>query len=154
MGYTIIDIIDNLIYIEKKGYNMFKEISKSCKDSKVSIVAKTIANQENKHIQYYENLKENIETLDKEDIDFFIYDKVSARIQQFKFNMNITEMTNIKELINFSIDFEKENLALLIDIQGQLIRKETDTNMLTYNVIEKIINEEKKHIQLLNPYCK
>ncbi|MCR1933452.1 hypothetical protein ACQX0N_01275 [Clostridium tepidum] len=154
MGYNIIDIIDNLIYIEEKGYNMFKEISENCKDSKVSIVAKTIANQENKHIQYYENLKENIKTLEKEDIDFFIYDKISARIQQFKFNMNITKMDNVKELINFSIDFEKENLALLIDIQGQLVRKETDTNMLSYNVMGKIINEEKKHIELLNPYYK
>ncbi len=88
-------------------------------------------------------LKKNIKTLEKEDIDFFIYDKISARIQQFKFNMNITKMDNVKELINFSIDFEKENLALLIDIQGQLVRKETDTNMLSYNVMGKIINEEK-----------
>ncbi|EJO5347591.1 hypothetical protein NRP93_001678 [Clostridium botulinum] len=152
MGYKVIDIIDNLIYIEKKGFRMFKKISENCRDTRVSIVAKTIANQENKHTEYYENLKNNIKDSDTEDIDFFIYDKISSRMQQFKFSMNIPEMNNIKELINFSINFEKENLALLVDIQGQLIRKETDTNMLAYDVIGKIIKEEEKHIQLLKPY--
>ncbi|WP_251859937.1 hypothetical protein [Clostridium sp. Marseille-Q2269] len=154
MSYTIIDIIDNLIYIEKKGLSIYEEISKNCKDTKVSIVAKTIAKQEEKHTEYYRNLKKDIEVLQKEDIDFSIYDKISSRMQQFKLSMTIPVMNNIKDLVNFSMNFEKENLALLVDIQGQLIRKETDTNMLAYNVIGKIIKEEEGHIKILKPYYK
>ncbi|NFS37884.1 hypothetical protein FDE88_19045, partial [Clostridium botulinum] len=144
MAYTIIDIINNLIDIEKKGFSMFREISNNCKNLRVSIVSKTISNQEKKHIQYYENLKKDIDALDKEDIDFSIYDKISSRMQQFKVSITIPIVTDTKKLINFARELSKENLALLIYIQGQLIRKEIDTNMLAYNVMGKIIEEQEK----------
>ncbi|NFJ84677.1 hypothetical protein FDA84_18725 [Clostridium botulinum] len=145
MAYTIIDIINNLIDIEKKGFSMFREISNNCKNLRVSIVSKTISNQEKKHIQYYENLKKDIDALDKEDIDFSIYDKISSRMQQFKVSITIPIVTDTKKLINFARELSKENLALLIYIQGQLIRKEIDTNMLAYNVMGKIIEEQEKY---------
>ncbi len=96
MAYTIIDIINNLIDIEKKGFSMFREISNNCKNLRVSIVSKTISNQEKKHIQYYENLKKDIDALDKEDIDFSIYDKISSRMQQFKVSITIPIVTDTK----------------------------------------------------------
>ncbi|WP_434303614.1 hypothetical protein [Clostridium botulinum] len=154
MAYTIIDIIDNLIDIEKKGFSIFREISNNCKDPRVSIVSKTISNQEKKHTQYYENLKKDIDALDKEDIDFSVYDKISSRMQQFKTSRTVPVVTDIKELINFARDSSKENLALLVDIQGQLIRKEIDTNMLAYNIIGKIIKEQEKHLELPKPFYK
>ncbi|EPY2302026.1 Uncharacterised protein [Clostridium sporogenes] len=147
MAYTIIDIIDNLIDIEKKGFSIFREISNNCKDPRVSIVSKTISNQEKKHTQYYENLKKDIDALDKEDIDFSVYDKISSRMQQFKTSRTVPVVTDIKELINFARDFSKENLALLVDIQ-------IDTNMLAYNIIGKIIKEQEKHLELPKPFYK
>ncbi|KGO12290.1 hypothetical protein [Clostridium botulinum] len=154
MAYTIIDIINNLIDIEKKGFSMFREISNNCKNLRVSIVSKTISNQEKKHIQYYENLKKDIDALDKEDIDFSIYDKISSRMQQFKVSITIPIVTDTKKLINFARELSKENLALLIYIQGQLIRKETDTNMLAYNVMGKIIEEQEKYSKSLRLFYK
>ncbi|NFA07541.1 hypothetical protein EXM68_19605 [Clostridium botulinum] len=154
MAYTIIDIINNLIDIEKKGFSMFREISNNCKNLRVSIVSKTISNQEKKHIQYYENLKKDIDALDKEDIDFSIYDKISSRMQQFKVSITIPIVTDTKKLINFARELSKENLALLIYIQGQLIRKEIDTNMLAYNVMGKIIEEQEKYSKSLRLFCK
>ncbi|ACQ53269.1 hypothetical protein WBZ18_17295 [Clostridium botulinum] len=154
MAYTIIDIINNLIDIEKKGFSMFREISNNCKNLRVSIVSKTISNQEKKHIQYYENLKKDIDALDKEDIDFSIYDKISSRMQQFKVSITIPIVTDTKKLINFARELSKENLALLIYIQGQLIRKETDTNMLAYNVMGKIIEEQEKYSKSLRSFYK
>ncbi|HBJ2611445.1 hypothetical protein FDF15_18365 [Clostridium botulinum] len=154
MAYTIIDIINNLIDIEKKGFSMFREISNNCKNLRVSIVSKTISNQEKKHIQYYENLKKDIDALDKEDIDFSIYDKISSRMQQFKVSKTIPIVTDTKKLINFARELSKENLALLIYIQGQLIRKEIDTNMLAYNVMGKIIEEQEKYSKSLRLFYK
>ncbi|EDT85778.1 hypothetical protein EXN65_21490 [Clostridium botulinum] len=154
MAYTIIDIINNLIDIEKKGFSMFREISNNCKNLRVSIVSKTISNQEKKHIQYYENLKKDIDALDKEDIDFSIYDKISSRMQQFKVSITIPIVTDTKKLINFARELSKENLALLIYIQGQLIRKETDTNMVAYNVMGKIIEEQEKYSKSLRSFYK
>ncbi|ACO85880.1 hypothetical protein RSJ21_06550 [Clostridium botulinum] len=154
MAYTIIDIINNLIDIEKKGFSMFREISNNCKNLRVSIVSKTISNQEKKHIQYYENLKKDIDALDKEDIDFSIYDKISSRMQQFKVSITIPIVTDTKKLINFARELSKENLALLIYIQGQLIRKEIDTNMLAYNVMGKIIEEQEKYSKSLRLFYK
>ncbi len=85
MAYTIIDIINNLIDIEKKGFSMFREISNNCKNLRVSIVSKTISNQEKKHIQYYENLKKDIDALDKEDIDFLYMIKYPLECNNLKF---------------------------------------------------------------------
>nr|WP_242568144.1 hypothetical protein [Clostridium botulinum] len=75
-------------------------------------------------------------------------------MQQFKTSRTVPVVTDIKELINFARDFSKENLALLVDIQGQLIRKEIDTNMLAYNIIGKIIKEQEKHLELPKPFYK
>ncbi len=133
---------------------MFREISNNCKNLRVSIVSKTISNQEKKHIQYYENLKKDIDALDKEDIDFSIYDKISSRMQQFKVSITIPIVTDTKKLINFARELSKENLALLIYIQGQLIRKETDTNMVAYNVMGKIIEEQEKYSKSLRSFYK
>ncbi len=58
-------------------------------------------------------------------------------MQQFKVSITIPIVTDTKKLINFARELSKENLALLIYIQGQLIRKEIDTNMLAYNVMGK-----------------
>ncbi len=69
-------------------------------------------------------------------------------MQQFKTSRTVPVVTDIKELINFARDFSKENLALLVDIQGQLIRKEIDTNMLAYNIIGKIIKETRKTFRI------
>ncbi|APH18646.1 hypothetical protein [Clostridium botulinum] len=154
MAYTIIDIINNLIDIEKKSFSIFREISNNCEDLRISIVSKTIANQERKYTQYYENLKKDIDVLDKEDIDFSIYDRISSRMQQFKISITMPVVTDIKKLINFARELSKENLALLIYIQGQLIRKETDTNMLAYNIMGKIIEEQEKYSKSLKALYK
>ncbi|OSB14773.1 hypothetical protein [Clostridium botulinum] len=154
MAYTIIDIINNLIDIEKKGFSIFREISNNSEDLRIFIVSKTIANQERKYTQYYENLKKDIDVLDKEDIDFSIYDRISSRMQQFKISITMPVVTDIKKLINFARELSKENLALLIYIQGQLIRKETDTNMLAYNIMGKIIEEQEKYSESLKALYK
>ncbi|EQB3123108.1 hypothetical protein ACYIU8_002972, partial [Clostridium botulinum] len=133
---------------------IFREISNNCEDLRISIVSKTIANQERKYTQYYENLKKDIDVLDKEDIDFSIYDRISSRMQQFKISITMPVVTDIKKLINFARELSKENLALLIYIQGQLIRKETDTNMLAYNVMGKIIEEQEKYSESLKALYK
>lgn len=75
-------------------------------------------------------------------------------MQQFKTSRTVPVVTDIKELINFARDSSKENLALLVDIQGQLIRKEIDTNMLAYNIIGKIIKEQEKHLELPKSFYK
>lgn len=140
--------------MRKKGFSIFREISNNSEDLRISIVSKTISNQERKYTQYYENLKKDIDVLDKEDIDFSIYDRISSRMQQFKISITMPVVTDIKKLINFARELSKENLALLIYIQGQLIRKETDTNMLAYNIMGKIIEEQEKYSKSLKALYK
>ncbi len=75
-------------------------------------------------------------------------------MQQFKVSITIPIVTDTKKLINFARELSKENLALLIYIQGQLIRKEIDTNMLAYNVMGKIIEEQEKYSKSLRLFYK
>ncbi len=85
---------------------------------------------------------------------FSIYDRISSRMQQFKISITMPVVTDIKKLTNFARELSKENLALLIYIQGQLIRKETDTNMLAYNIMGKIIEEQEKYSESLKALYK
>lgn len=154
MSYTIIDIINNLMYIEEKGFEVFKKISQSTEDIKTKILAETFAKQEQKHKRHYEDIKNNIEENLQEYIDFYAYDKISSKIQQFKNKLVIPDIDNVSSLINFAVELEEDNLALLLDVKGQLVRKESDTNTLAYNTMLTIIEEEKKHVELFTPYIK
>ncbi|NEZ46909.1 hypothetical protein FDF74_06750 [Clostridium niameyense] len=154
MSYTIIDIINNLIYIEEKGFEMFKKISQSTEDIRMKVLADTFAKQEQKHKRYYEDIKNNIEENLQEYIDFYAYDKISSKIQQFKSKLVIPNIDNVNKLINFAVELEEDNLALLLDVKGQLVRRESDTNTLAYNTMLTIIEEEKKHVELFTPYIK
>lgn len=154
MGYSILDLIDKFIDIEKKGFEMYNEIEKSSSDSiRIKSISKILAKEEKRHIKFFKDLKNTIEEFDNiDEIDFLTYDKAAFLINKFKNNIAPKNFNDSKEIVNFALEFERENLALLIDVQGRIVKDEDDINTTTYNALSKIIEEERKHVDNLLPF--
>lgn len=147
MAYTIFDLIEKLIDIEKDALEIYKKIEKKSKNKSqvISIVARAIEKEEQKHIKYYEKLKSDLNEELNESIDFYLYDRVAKLLFEFRSRIQLPEIDNVQDLIKYSLEFEKNNIGLLLDIQGRLLEKIDDVNNNVYKVISTIIEEEKKH---------
>lgn len=106
----------------------------------------------NKSIQYYKNLKEEIKNLPLEEIDFVIYDKISFLIDTFNRKEIVTESMSAKDILECCLNFQKDTLALYIDIQGRLIKNENDVKAKTYKIIEDMIREKEKYVKDLEEF--
>lgn len=147
MGYTIIDILDKAIDIAYRRQKLYIEISNQPYQLPVvKILSKVLADSVNKMLIYYKKLKEEVDD-NVEIIDFVIYDKVSFLISEYNLRMHTTDVKTPKEFICFSIDFEKEILALFLDIQGRLVNDSNNTTSITYTILTDII---KIKVSLIN----
>lgn len=148
MGYTIIDIIDKLIMIKMKTREIYLNISHMNREDKAfNLVAIALTKVQEKHIEYYEGLKGKIGKYIK-GIDFLIYDKISFLIDEYKNRVDILEVNpkNMEEILNLALDFEKKNSALIIDIQGRLVKKEVDVQTKTHSILSEMIKKEQKYL--------
>ncbi|MGH4123388.1 MAG: hypothetical protein ACREV6_10730 [Clostridium sp.] len=151
MGYDIIDIIDKAIAIAYKRKDLYTEISKQTHLSPaVKILSKVLADNVDKTFLYYQKLKKEVNDDETEKIDFAIYDKISFLISQFNLRVHTTDATTSKEFMNFSLQFEKEILALFLDIQGRLVVTSYDTNSKAYIILSDMIKTKTKLIEGLN----
>lgn len=147
--YTLIDIIESFMDIEAMTRDFYKRIAE-CETEKLSsfkILAQALSKEENKHFQYYNKLKE--EYLKKENIEIRIdaYDKISKMVIAFKNTPREINDNNIHEILDFALNFEKDSLALLLSIQGNLIKEEKDSLSNAYLGLSYIIKEEEKHVR-------
>jgi len=155
MAYTIVDLLDKLIMIEQKGCNLYKNMTFMASEiPKIKTVAEILTKEEERHVAYYQSLKEKALGSPEVEIELDIYDRVSQLLIEFKRKIVLPQMGTVQELLKFALGFEKENVALLLDIQGRLVKKEEDTSSLSYKTISKIIEEEQKHVKNLEIYVK
>lgn len=153
MGYNIIDIIDKAIAIAYKRKELYAEISKQDHlPPAVKILSKVFADNVDKTFIFYEKLKIEVNNEEAEKIDFTIYDKISFLISQFNQKVYTTEATTPKEFLTFSLHFEKEILALFLDIQGRLITTANDTTSKTYIILSNMIKTKTKLIEDLESH--
>lgn len=151
MAYTIVDLLDKIISIEEMAKKMYVDLSDKYKND---ISTKTILNilvrEEERHISYYKEIKK--ECVKPEPIDFHLYDKASFLFNQFKGNIIAPKLENHEELLKFAVDFEKKNVAFLIDIRGRLVTNVEDIDKPMYKILDKVIEEEKKHVENLEQF--
>lgn len=155
MYYTIKDLIDKLIDIEKEMSKLYLSISNLADKNYTSfkILCSVMSKEEERHIAYFEQIKNNISDEDDVEIDVFTYDKLSQATAEFKNKIDIPNLKNIKQLIEFIVNFEKENEAVLINLRGKLVKKASDMKKDNYKILTILIKEENKHIRSILPYC-
>lgn len=154
MAYNALDLIDKAIGIANNKLNIYKQILIVDDLNTIVLVRNAFIKQCEKSILNYKELKNKLQNKEIEEIDFVVYDKISFLINEFNSKHRNEKVTNIKELNEFALNYEKEILALLIDVQGRLIKKESDVNSIAYEVLNKIIKEKKIYIRDLKDHIK
>ncbi|WP_143474427.1 hypothetical protein [Proteiniborus sp. DW1] len=153
MMYTILDIIAKLIEIDKESLELYKTLKESSNvNQRVKLAAGVFAREEERHIKVYEDLKNEMSKFEDITIDFDIYDSVSKIILEFKKGMTFYEVDEVKELLNNTLAFRKKKVALIISIQGLLVRKIEDTKTSSYKALTRIIAEEEEHIKMIETF--
>ncbi|MGV8981720.1 hypothetical protein [Clostridium sp.] len=151
MGYDIIDIINKAIAIAYKRKALYTEISNQTNlPPAVKILSKVLADNVDKTFLYYQKLKNEVHSDEPEKINFAIYDKISFLIGQFNLRVYATDAATPKDFMSFTLQFEKEILALFLDIQGRLVITSYDTNSKTYTILSDMIKTKANLIDGLN----
>jgi rubrerythrin len=147
VAYTVGDIIEKLILIEEAGMKVYKTIAEKYRSThpSISIVANTLYKEEKKHIDYYEAIRRDIEKYKNEEIEFYLYDKAAKLLYEYMQRVQVPELRNVRELLDYAITFEKNNIGLLLDIQGRLVQSPQDIVKFSYEIITRMIEEEKSH---------
>lgn len=156
MSYTILDLLEKLAVIEENACTIYKNIAAldGSKPIQFKSAARVLAKEEERHAEKYRKLVVKAAKYDSIDIDFGIYDKASALVRSFKSRLVRPEVNEVQELLRFALNFEKENIALLLDIQGRLVKEESDTDRMSYRILSELIEEEKKHVKNLENFVK
>lgn len=95
-------------------------------------MASVLAREEIRHVRIYKDLKKELEGKDDLAIDFELYDTAHKIVSDFKRRMIHIKIENIDDLLKYTLNFEKDNLAMVIRIQGILVRTLEDEHTKPY----------------------
>lgn len=155
MAYTVFDLLDKFIMIEEYGYEMYmKIVDSNAVEEKVKTVARVFANEEKRHYNFFNKLKNEVEYKPGIIVDLLIYDKASKLISEFLSYDRSILLKDTRQILEFCLEFEKANLALLLNIQGILVKSQEDQETDSYQVFTQLINEEQKHIREISGFIK
>lgn len=150
MAYNAADLIEKSISISKIKVDIYGKIKNSNLENKsMSILIDILIKDTENTIIYYKKLLTEANETKGEEIDFFVYDKISFLINQFKERIYVPDISNVKDFIVFSLDFEKQSYGLLVDIQGRLVQDDSDTKTKAYKLLSKIIKRKTKLIEII-----
>ncbi|MBE6051124.1 MAG: hypothetical protein E7214_10865 [Clostridium sp.] len=138
MGYNIIDIIDKTVEIDERILSLIEDVEQK-NNMKIFVMSKVVEKQMNNKIDGNKKIKKDAIEKNLEDIDFFVYDKISFLINEFNKKENELDITDIESYVKSIISIEKEEHALFLDVKGRLVNSEFGYNKENYNFIVKII---------------
>ena len=145
------EIIEMAVRTEITGYEFYKLAMENAKSDELKDLFKYLADEELKHKAAYEGLADAIgEPAQGVPVDWDeLGEYVQAMIESSLFlggdkNINLaTKAQEDKEAVDFALGFEKDTLLYFYQLRD-LVKQANKP------VIEKIINEEKLHIQRLS----
>jgi len=148
--FTPVDILDVAVQLERNGEKVFREAIKKVRQSDLADLLKWMADQEKAHIQRFIELKAKI----KKPFTDPILQKMGREILQETLdgasfnlkNVDFTKIDEISELLNLSIEFEKDT-AIFYELLLSFVEDRE-----TQDLLEKIIDEEHNHAKLLKEF--
>lgn len=150
MGYNAIDLLGKAIIITEKIKTVYKEIEeKNYNIHYVKVLSSVLIKQLNKNIHYLEQLRKKLSNAELEEIDFWVYDKISFLVNEFNQKSYSLRLSSAREYLQFSLNLEKDAHALLIDMQGRYVKSASDTHTNTYRLLSTIIKNNAKHLARL-----
>jgi rubrerythrin len=148
--FTPLDILDVAVQLERNGEKVFREAVKKVQHRDLADLLKWMADQEKAHIQWFTELKAKIrEPFNDPMLQEMGRDILQETLEDASFNLknvDFTKIDEIRELLNLSIEFEKDT-AIFYELLLSFVEDRESKDLL-----EKIIDEEHNHAKLLKEF--
>jgi len=146
------ELINFAITLEQKGEKFYKEHANTVPKVEVKEILLDLANQEKEHANFFYNLIKNDKSYDPENPlpdEYYNYLYEYANISLFKTKEKNIKKGNIVDILNYAIEVELYSILYYFELQKYM-------NKMDYEILQKIIAEEKSHynklINLLKKY--
>ena len=148
--FTLGEIIDLAIRIEKNGESAYRKAHKEMSNPSLASMLKWLAEEEVEHEKWFAQLKETVETTGEdpklEEMGKAILQGVLGD-QAFSIkDADFSKTEDINSLLELSIEFEKDTI-LFYEMLSTFIDDEE-----TLRQLDKIIEEENRHVQVLEEF--
>jgi rubrerythrin len=149
--FTIQEIVEIAIEIEKNGEVFYRMLSESSNTATVRDLFKSLSEAEKKHKAKFEEILKSVGGYQISEIyyvdEYMGYMKAIADEQVFKKDLSAIDVAksvkSSKEAIELAIDFEKDSIIFLHEMQDIIDEGEKDT-------VTKLLNEERDHLRRLS----
>ena len=148
--FSSADIIDLAIQIEKNGEKVYRDALEGIQNQSVASILEWLADEEVEHAKWFAELKQ---TVRKVPVDRRLEDMgrdiLHGILGDESFSLkegDLKNLSGIENLINLAIEFEKDTV-LFFEMFGSFLE---DRESLEH--LSKIIEEERRHIQVLEEY--
>ena len=148
--FSVNELIDIAIRLESNAEDYYRQALKEVSDPSIESLLIYLANQEAKHIHWFEDLRRRVKTSSSEggmlELDATLLEKLIGD-QKFSLEeVDLSKIERVESLIELAIEFEKDSI-LFYEMLGVIIDNPDDLG-----VLKEIINEENRHIQVLKEY--
>ena len=143
--FTIIEIIEIAVQIEKNGEKVYREAIGQSKNPELDHLLLQIADEELEHTDWFLALKDEIEkSQDRpqvKEMDSALVEDLIGKQAFSLADVNFSRVKNSKELIDIFIEFENDTILFYEMLRTFLVDEKTIEHL------EKIIREEASHIE-------
>ena len=148
--FSIREIIDIAIKIEKNGESFYREAMEKISNLALKPVLLFLADQEHEHAQWFEKLKDETKTAAGEQKVVEIGEAMLQNLvgdQTFSLDdANLSELGTVESLIELAIELEEDTILFYQMLQAFI--EDSDT----LEGLNEIIAEENRHIEILREY--
>ena len=148
--FSLREIFDLAIQIEKNGEQYYRDAVEKVSNSSLKSMLEWLAEQERKHQSWFFERKDK---LDKEGEDLEVAEMGSSILQSIlgdqSFSLkeaDLSAIDGVEALIQLAVEFEKDSI-LFYEMIGSFI-EDPDTS----EKLKEIIAEENRHIELLEDF--
>ena len=145
--FSLGEIIDLAIQIEKNGEQSYRKAQNEVKDLELSSILEWLANDEKEHEKMFTRMKSEInEKIEDPALEEMGREILNSVLGEQSFSMDDADFSRIKDLktlFEISIEFEKDTILFY-----EMVKDFIDDGKVLAG-IDKIINEEKKHVKKL-----
>lgn len=138
--FILQDLINSLIVLERTGHNFYTKLANEINDNKIKVLFESLARDEIDHENFFESLKVEFSNSIEIDDDYEDYLKVLISNNfNLEDKLNI-DVENYDVAINLAAQLEKDAILFLTEMSKIIGESKRE-------VIEKLINEERKHLK-------
>jgi rubrerythrin len=148
--FSIREIIDIAIKIEKNGENFYREAMEKISKPELKPALLFLADQEREHAQWFEKLKHKTKTAEgNRKVDEIGEAMLQNLVGDQTFSLDdadLSELDTVESLIELAIELEKDTILFYQMLQSFI----QDSDVL--EGLNEIIAEENRHIEMLREY--